>query len=74
VTGGDPSRRLLAALHALEDVVRELPPGRKDAAVRLVVDRIRRLRGDGSRQRAAPECVERQLALEDILRRRAEEM
>lgn len=71
---GDPARRLLAALHGLEDVVRELPRERRDAAIRLVVDRVRRLRGDKSRPRDAAGCtLENQLDLEDVLRRRRQE-
>lgn len=48
--------------------MRELPPARRDAAVRLVVDRIRRLRDDRSRRDAPTESVDRQLDLEDLLR------
>lgn len=70
----DPSRPLLAALHALEDVVRGLPAERRDAAIRLVVERVRRLREDKARQRGVPECgAGEQLDLEDVLRLRARE-
>ncbi|HTP25252.1 MAG TPA: hypothetical protein VMK12_06260 [Anaeromyxobacteraceae bacterium] len=45
--------RLLSALYTLEDLIRSLPPERREAAVGLVVERVRRLasvkRGPGSK-------------------------
>lgn len=67
----DPSRPVLASLYELENAVRALPPDRKDAAVRLIVDRIRRLREDRSRPGAAAESRYAQLDIEDVLRERA---